>query len=84
METWREGNWVCVEVRDNGVGIEAAHVERLYEPFFTTKEADRGTGLGLSISYAIVREHGGELRCQSRRGEGTVFAVKLPVAEEEA
>lgn len=69
---------VCAEVEDNGVGIDAGDMGRLFEPFYTTKEAERGTGLGLSISYAIVQNHGGRLSCASRKGEGTVFTVALP------
>jgi signal transduction histidine kinase len=72
---------MVVEVEDNGVGIEVEDVGRVFEPFFTTKAADRGTGLGLSISYAIVKNHGGEITCESVRGEGTVFRVMLPVEE---
>ncbi|MBT4610940.1 MAG: HAMP domain-containing histidine kinase, partial [Gemmatimonadetes bacterium] len=56
--------------------------ERLFEPFFTTKPADRGTGLGLSISYAIVRNHGGTITCDSTLGHGTVFRAEFPVEVE--
>ena len=73
---------MVAEVEDNGVGMDEAIRARLFEPFFTTKPADRGTGLGLSISYAIVRDHGGQIACESRKGEGTVFRVRLPAAEE--
>jgi signal transduction histidine kinase len=72
---------VVAEVEDNGVGMDESVRARLFEPFFTTKPADRGTGLGLSISYAIVRDHGGQIACESRKGEGTVFRVRLPVSE---
>ncbi len=57
---------------------------QVLEPFFTTKGPDRGTGLGLSISHAIVKDHGGEIECESAIGEGTVFRVRLPVAEVES
>ena len=53
-----------------------------FEPFCTTKPAYRGTGLGLSISYAIVKNHGGQIVCESRKGEGSTFRVMLPVAGE--
>jgi len=76
------GEWVIAEVEDGGAGMDEASVRRIFEPFFTTKEADRGTGLGLSISYAIVKNHDGQITCQSRKGEGTVFRVVLPVAGE--
>ncbi|MDA0685139.1 MAG: HAMP domain-containing sensor histidine kinase, partial [Bacteroidetes bacterium] len=54
-----------------------------FEPFFTRKGADRGTGLGLSISYAIVRNHGGSIGCESRKGVGTVFRVRLPAVKQD-
>jgi len=68
-------------VEDNGAGMDEGVRSRLFEPFFTTKPADRGTGLGLSICYAIVRDHGGQIACESRKGEGTVFRVRLPASE---
>ena len=74
--------WAIVEVEDNGDGIETANMERLFEPFFTTKEAGKGTGLGLSISYGIVQNHRGRISCESRKGEGALFRVVLPAAEE--
>ena len=72
--------WVIIEVEDNGIGMDMDTMARIFEPFFTTKEADWGTGLGLSISYAIAKDHGGHIACESRREEGTVFRVRLPVA----
>ena len=78
IRTRRDGDEVVAEVEDNGEGIDEKDVGRVFEPFYTTKEADKGTGLGLSISYAIVKNHGGEVTCESRKGEGTVFRVRLP------
>jgi len=72
---------VVLEVEDNGIGMDAAAVERAVEPFYTTKDASRGTGLGLSISYAIVQSHGGRISCESREGEGTTFRVVLPAVD---
>ena len=83
IRTRRDGDDVVAEVEDNGVGIDEPDVGRVFEPFFTTKEADKGTGLGLSISYAIVKNHGGEIVCESRKGEGSVFRVRLPGEERE-
>lgn len=69
-----------VAIRDNGTGISDA--ERIFEPFYTTKEAGKGTGLGLSICYGIVREHGGEVSCANNPdGVGSTFLVRLPAAE---
>jgi len=73
---------VVVEVRDTGCGVSERNQTRLFEPFFTTKESDRGTGLGLSISYAIVRDHGGCIDCESVPGRGALFRVSLPVASQ--
>jgi len=78
----RSGDHVQVEVRDNGPGISPEDQDRLFEPFFTTK--DEGTGLGLYITARRVRELGGEIRCDSARGEGTSFAVQLPLASVQA
>lgn len=74
------GQWVILEVEDNGMGIDEAHLDRLFEPFFTTKDSDKGTGLGLSISYSIVKNHNGELSCESQKGIGTTFRLALPIA----
>lgn len=70
---------IVLEVKDNGEGIAEENLSRVFEPFFTTKEADQGTGLGLSISYAIVKNHGGHIVCESVLGQETVFRVMLPV-----
>ena len=70
------------EVADTGSGIPTEHLARIYDPFFTTKAIGRGTGLGLSISYGIVREHDGEIHCDSGVGQGTRFTLSLPRAAE--
>ncbi len=74
-----DGERVFVEVEDDGCGIPDEVVERIYEPFFTTKEVGKGTGLGLSISYGVVSRHGGRLEVASTPGEGSCFRVELPV-----
>ena len=79
VRTGREGDSVILEVEDSGVGMDEESRLRALEPFYTTKAPDRGTGLGLSISHAIVRDHGGEIHCESSAGQGTVFRVRLPV-----
>jgi len=77
------GSWVEVSFRDNGVGI--GEPDRIFDPFYTTKEVGKGTGLGLSICYGIVREHGGEIICHNNLdSEGATFIVRLPVASESA
>jgi signal transduction histidine kinase len=75
----REGDWVRVEVRDDGPGIAPEAIPRVFEPFHTTRSAGRGTGLGLSISRRIVAEHGGSLELHSAPGTGASFAVLLPL-----
>jgi signal transduction histidine kinase len=70
---------VCVSVSDNGPGIPASIVDKIFQPFFTTKPTGQGTGLGLSLSYDIVKAHGGELKVETKEGEGTEFIFQLPV-----
>jgi PAS domain S-box-containing protein len=70
-------SWVSIRVGDNGTGLDAKTRARLFEPFFTTK-GPLGTGLGLATAKAIVRDHGGEIRCESAPGAGTTFTVLLP------
>jgi signal transduction histidine kinase len=73
------GSELCVSVEDSGVGIPETVKEHLFEPFFTTKAVGQGTGLGLSIASGIVQEHGGRIEVRSREGEGSVFAIHLPL-----
>ncbi len=73
---------VHVEIQDNGVGIDSAHLDQVFQPFFTTKKARRGTGLGLSLCRKIVHEHGGRISLDSRLGEGTTFTVSFPAQEQ--
>jgi PAS domain S-box-containing protein len=69
---------VQIRVADNGPGMDEATRSRVFEPFFTTKEVGRGTGLGLASAYAIVTDHRGHIRCESRLGEGANFEIELP------
>jgi len=71
------GTWVEIAISDDGPGISPEELPRLFEPYFTTKEA--GTGLGLAIAERIVKEHGGRIDVASRRGEGATFTIRLPV-----
>ena len=82
VSTRIEDDRVVAEIADTGSGIPAEHLARIYDPFFTTKAIGRGTGLGLSISYGIVREHDGEIHCDSVVGQGTRFTLSLPRAAE--
>jgi two-component system, NtrC family, sensor kinase len=76
-------SYACIEVRDNGIGMEPTTMARVFEPFFTTKDVGEGTGLGLSVAYGIVREHGGFISVDSRLGAGSTFGIYLPNAAEE-
>jgi signal transduction histidine kinase len=72
---------VKISVKDNGEGIPAHIVDKIFQPFFTTKPTGQGTGLGLSLAYDIVKAHGGELRVETKEGEGSTFIIKLPIAK---
>jgi two-component system, NtrC family, sensor kinase len=69
---------VEIAISDTGCGIPAANLQRIFDPFFTSKEVGKGTGLGLSVSYGIVRSHGGEIEVESTVGEGSTFRILLP------
>lgn len=73
-------SYVCIDVRDEGCGISPEDLPRIFDAFFTTKEAGEGTGLGLSIALGIVREHGGWIDVESEPGKGSRFSVYLPFA----
>jgi signal transduction histidine kinase len=70
---------IQITVRDNGNGIPQKIIDKIFQPFFTTKPTGQGTGLGLSLSYDIVKAHGGEIKVESKEGEGSEFNIQLPV-----
>jgi len=75
-----DGDMVCVEIEDNGPGMDEEIRKRVFEPFFTTKDVGMGTGLGLSVSYFIISDnHGGTIAVDSIRGSGATFKIRLPV-----
>jgi two-component system, NtrC family, sensor kinase len=78
LQTKKAGDKVEISVRDNGNGVPVKIKEKIFQPFFTTKPTGQGTGLGLSLSYDIVKAHGGELKVETREGEGSIFIVQLP------
>ncbi len=80
LKTWTDAGFVHMTITDNGTGISPEHINRIFNPFFTTKAVGEGTGLGLSISYdIIVNKHYGDIRVRSTPGEGTEFHITLPV-----
>jgi PAS domain S-box-containing protein len=76
-----EEDLLTVEVADNGIGIDADDVAKIYDPFFTTKGVGRGTGLGLAVTYGIVQEHSGHISVNSTPGVGTTFRITLPTRD---
>ena len=67
-------------MKDTGMGIHRENLNKIYDPFFTTKIPGKGTGLGLSVSYGIVQEHGGSIAVESHEGQGTSFKLEFPLA----
>jgi signal transduction histidine kinase len=67
-----------IEFRDTGLGIEKKHINKLFDPFYSTKTS--GTGLGLAVSYGIINQHQGKISVESQLGRGTTFTIILPVS----
>ncbi|WP_380293468.1 ATP-binding protein [Hyunsoonleella rubra] len=78
ITTKKAGNNISISVKDNGNGIPKSVLDKIFQPFFTTKPTGQGTGLGLSLSYDIVKAHGGELKVNTIENEGTEFIILLP------
>lgn len=80
VRTWHdvERDAVILEVSDDGPGVPGDVQTKIFDPFFTTKEVGKGTGLGLTVAYAIVQEHGGDIRVASEAGRGATFTVQVP------
>jgi len=77
VSTKNETGRIKIIIRDNGEGISKKHIDKIYQPFFTTKPTGTGTGLGLSLSYDIIKAHQGELKVESAEGEFTEFTIEL-------
>jgi two-component system, NtrC family, sensor kinase len=82
VRTWAYGNSIFTSISDTGCGMKPETINRIFEPFYTTKDVGKGTGLGLSITYDIMKKHEGEIAVQSELGKGTTFTVRIPVVEE--
>ncbi len=79
IKTYKQNEFVCIDVSDTGKGIPPENLTKIFDPFFTTKPIGQGTGLGLSVSYEIIKKHNGSLTVQSKVGEGTTFNIMLPI-----
>ncbi len=79
VSTKKNNGKIEIGVKDNGNGIPTKVLDKIFQPFFTTKPTGQGTGLGLSLSYDIVRAHGGELKVETKENEGTIFTIQLPL-----
>jgi signal transduction histidine kinase len=79
VSTKRVDRKVEIHVKDNGAGVPQKVIDKIFQPFFTTKPTGQGTGLGLSLSYDIIKAHGGEIKVDTKEGEGSEFIVRLPV-----
>lgn len=79
VTTKKTGDKVLISVKDNGNGISPKVLDKIFQPFFTTKPTGQGTGLGLSLSYDIIKAHGGELKVDSQEGIGSEFTISLPI-----
>ena len=79
VSTKKENDKVEIKVTDNGNGIPQNIIDKIFQPFFTTKPTGQGTGLGLSLAYDIVKAHGGELKVETKEGEGSTFTIQLPL-----
>ena len=78
IKTYEDNEYIYVDVKDSGKGIEQEHLRKIFDPFFTTKEIGVGTGLGLSVTYQIIKEQQGDIKVKSEIGKGTIFTISLP------
>jgi len=79
VSTVKQNDKVEIKVNDNGNGISQKILDKIFQPFFTTKPTGQGTGLGLSLAYDIVKAHGGDIKVEAKEGEGSEFIVQLPI-----
>ena len=82
VTTKKTGDKIEISVKDNGNGIPQKIADKIFQPFFTTKPTGQGTGLGLSLSYDIIKAHGGEIKVETKEGEGSEFVILFPHTKE--
>ena len=82
IKTYHQGQTICIEISDTGVGIPEENLKRIFDPFFTTKDVGKGTGLGLSIVYNLITQAEGSIEVTSAVGKGTTFKITLPLRRE--
>jgi signal transduction histidine kinase len=84
VRTRQSGQYLEIDVEDNGQGISSKIISKIFQPFYTTKPSGQGTGLGLSLSYDIIKSLGGEIKVDSTEGEYAKFYVILPISDKSA
>ncbi|MGB4771294.1 MAG: ATP-binding protein, partial [Chitinophagaceae bacterium] len=78
LATFSTKNSFAISISDNGIGVPHQLVDKIFQPFFTTKPTGEGTGLGLSLSYDIIKSYGGEIKLETREGKGSTFTIIIP------
>jgi two-component system, NtrC family, sensor kinase len=81
IRTYAKGDMVVVKVKDNGTGITAEQLPKIFDPFYSSKGVGNSQGLGLSIAHGVVKKHGGEIKVESQPGKGSTFTIELPVGK---
>ena len=79
VRTKKVNGKVEIRVKDNGYGISQKVLDKVFQPFFTTKPARAGNGIGLSLSYDIIKAHGGEIKIETKEGGGAEFLIQIPI-----
>ncbi len=83
VKTFKENDFVNIQFTDTGIGIAEDNLSKIFDSFFTTKSSVKGVGLGLSVCYGFIKDHGGDIKVQSKPGDGTTFTISLPVHQQE-